>query len=298
VSQASAAEHAFRRVAIIGLGLMGGSLALALRRLPAPPHVTASTADAADLDRALELGIVDDAAPDPAAVLPEADLVVYATPVGATLELLGAHRELFAGDAVLTDLGSVKRPVVSRARALGLAPRFVGGHPMAGSHRSGLAAARGGLYDGARVWLTPATAPGTAGAPGDPAAASAALDRVAALWRGLGAHPAVTTAEEHDRLMAWASHLPQLAASALAGALSRAGVARSDLGPGGADATRIAASSPALWADILLHNADLLRRPLEELRGVLAELAAALERGDHELREALLARASAWRAED
>ncbi|HEY8470981.1 MAG TPA: prephenate dehydrogenase/arogenate dehydrogenase family protein, partial [Longimicrobiales bacterium] len=256
MSQASAAAHGFRRVAIIGLGLMGGSLALALRRLPAPPRIAASTADAADLDRALELGIVDDAARDPAAVVPEADLVVYATPVGATLELLDAHRELFAGDAVVTDLGSVKRPVVSRARALGLAGRFVGGHPMAGSHRSGLAAARPGLYDGARVWLTPAAVPG--GAPGDSAAASAALDRVATLWRGLGAHPVVTTAEEHDRLMAWASHLPQLAASALAGALARAGVARTDLGPGGADATRIAASSPALWADILIHNADLL----------------------------------------
>ncbi|HEX7090469.1 MAG TPA: prephenate dehydrogenase/arogenate dehydrogenase family protein [Longimicrobiales bacterium] len=293
-----AAEHGFRRVAIIGLGLMGGSLALALRRLPAPPRIAASTAHAADLDRALALGIVDDAANDPAAVLPEADLVVYATPVGATLELLGAHRELYAGDAVLTDLGSVKRPVVSRARALGLAGRFVGGHPMTGSHRSGLAAARAGLYDGARVWLTPAAGSGAGGAPGRSAAASAALDRVAALWRGLGAHPAVTGAEEHDWLMAWASHLPQLGASGLAGALARAGIARTDLGPGGADATRIAAGSPALWADILLHNADLLRRPLEELRGVLAELADALERGDREMLQGLLARASAWRAED
>jgi len=283
----------FRRVAIVGLGLMGGSLALALRRLPRPPRIAAASADAADLERGLAQGLVDDAAEDAAVAIADADLVVYATPVSVTLELLASTRQQIRDDAVVTDLGSVKRPVVSRARAVGLAGRFVGGHPVAGSHRSGLAAARADLYDGARVWLTPADAD-----PARDAAAAHALERVAALWRSVGAEPAVIGAEEHDRLMAWASHLPQLAAAALAGALARAGVALADLGPGGADTTRIAAGSPALWADILRHNADLVRRPLDSLRGALAELAAALERGDREALEGLLALASAWRSEE
>ena len=282
-----------RRVAIVGLGLMGGSLALALRRLPRPPRIVAASADAADLERGLARGVVDDAAPDAAVAVADADLVVYATPVSVTLELLASTRERIRDDAVVTDLGSVKRPVVGRARAVGLGGRFVGGHPVAGSHRSGLAAARADLYDGARVWLTPADAESA----GDPAAAHA-LERVAALWRSVGAEPAVIGAEEHDRLMAWASHLPQLAASALASALARAGIALADLGPGGADTTRIAASPPALWADILRHNADLVHQPLNALQGALAELAAALERGDGEALEDLLALASAWRSEE
>ncbi len=282
-----------RRVAIVGLGLMGGSLALALRRLPRPPRIVAASADAADLERGLARGVVDDAAPDAAVAVADADLVVYATPVSVTLELLASTRERIRDDAVVTDLGSVKRPVESRARAVGLGGRFVGGHPVAGSHRSGLAAARADLYDGARVWLTPADAESA----GDPAAAHA-LERVAALWRSVGAEPAVIGAEEHDRLMAWASHLPQLAASALASALARAGIALADLGPGGADTTRIAASPPALWADILRHNADLVHQPLNALQGALAELAAALERGDGEALEDLLALASAWRSEE
>ncbi len=282
-----------RRVAIVGLGLMGGSLALALRRLPRPPRIVAASADAADLERGLARGVGDDAAPDAAVAVADADLVVYATPVSVTLELLASTRERIRDDAVVTDLGSVKRPVESRARAVGLGGRFVGGHPVAGSHRSGLAAARADLYDGARVWLTPADAESA----GDPAAAHA-LERVAALWRSVGAEPAVIGAEEHDRLMAWASHLPQLAASALASALARAGIAPADLGPGGADTTRIAASPPALWADILRHNADLVHQPLNALQGALAELAAALERGDGEALEDLLALASAWRSEE
>ena len=283
----------FRRVAIVGLGLMGGSLAMALRRLPRSPRIIAASADAADLERALAQGIIDEAREDAPGAVAEADLVVYATPVSVTLELLASTCSRIPDDAVVTDVGSVKRPVVSRARALGLDGRFVGGHPVAGSHRSGLAAARADLYDGARVWLTPAGADDARG----PAAAHA-LERVAALWRSVGAEPAVIGADEHDRLMAWASHLPQLAASALASALARAGIAPADLGPGGADTTRIAASPPALWADILRHNADLMRRPLDALQGSLAELAAALDRGDGEALERLLGLASAWRSEE
>jgi len=287
------AAHEFRCVAIVGLGLIGGSLALALRRLPDPPRIVATSADSADLERALADGIVDSAAADPASAVGEADLVVYATPVSVTLELLASTRSRIRDGAVVTDVGSVKRSVVSRARAVGLGARFVGGHPLAGSHRSGFAAARADLYDGARVWLTPPEGGRT-----QDGEETRALEHVAALWRSVGAEPAVIGAEEHDRLMAWASHLPQLAASALATALARGGIAPADLGPGGADTTRIAASPPSLWADILRHNADYLRRPLESLQGALAHFAAALERGDREALERLLAVASAWRSEE
>jgi len=284
----------FRRIGIVGLGLMGGSLALALRRLEEPPFLAAFSLDRDELAQAQAAGIIDHAAPDPAAAVQDADLVVYATPIAATLELLHAHRGLWPAHAILTDLGSVKRPIMRRAAQLGLGTRFVGGHPMTGDHRTGLAAARADLYELARVWLVPAESPAHAhDRPPNPG--HDPLARLAALWRALGAQPAPIDADRHDLLVAWTSHLPQLAASALGATLQRAGIDPTDLGPGGRDTTRLAAASPDLWTDILLHNADLLARPLAELRATLDQLADALARHDPHTLHQLLERARHWR---
>lgn len=270
----------YATVGIAGLGLMGGSLARALRRLPEPPRVVACDRDRAVLERALGEGAVDEvgSAEDVFAC----ELVVLATPIGAAVELLRAHHAAAPASSTLTDLCSVKRPIVAAAEALGLGERFVGGHPVAGDHRGGFAASRAELYDDARVWLTPL--PG-----GD-----AATDALSAFWRALGARPAVTRADAHDELMAWASHLPQVASSALGRVLGRAGTSPAALGPGGRDTTRLAASPPALWTEILLANADLVAGPVEALAETLAAFARALRERDGEAIAALMDEAVQW----
>lgn len=283
-----AGEPRFRRVAIVGLGLMGGSLARALRRLPDAPEIAASSGHGEDLERALVEGVIQRGTRDPADAVLDADLVVYATPPDATLRLLDAHAErLTSSDAVVTDVVSVKRAVVERARAVGLADRFVGSHPMAGGHGSGYGASRADLYDGARVWLCPAHV--------DTASEAEPLDAVDRVWRAIGAEPRVIEAEAHDRTVAWASHLPQVVSSALAAALAEGGTPPDALGPGGRDTTRLAASRSALWTEILRTNADLLVEPLDAVRRSLETVAAALEAGDDEALRRWLAAGRRWR---
>lgn len=280
-----AVPGSFSHIAIVGLGLMGGSFARALRRLPRPPRISATSREADALHQALAEGVIEQAAQDPTEILANADLVLYATPVGVTPDLLREHRDDWRADAVITDLGSVKRPVLACATEIGVADRFVGAHPMAGHHSAGFAASRADLYDGARVWLTPAPAAGPA------------ADRVAELWRALGARPQCIDAEAHDRLVAWASHIPQLAASALGVALADAGIAPDTLGPGGLDTTRLAASPPRLWADIFVQNADLIEPALAALRVRLDSFADALARRDQSELERLLSAGHRWRSE-
>ncbi|MBW3534475.1 MAG: prephenate dehydrogenase/arogenate dehydrogenase family protein [Gemmatimonadetes bacterium] len=255
-------------VAIVGLGVMGGSLARALRALPDPPRVLGASPDARDLEAARGAGVLDRASSDPDDVVGDAALVVYAAPLEATLGLLGRHHATWRPGAAVTDVASLKAPVAAKVRALGAASRWVGSHPMAGATASGFEASRPDLYRGARVWICAGDA--------DPPAVKA----VEALWRALGAEPVATDAAEHDRLMTWASHLPQLAANALALALEEAGVAPESLGPGGRDATRLAGSAPSMWRDLLSAAGASDAAALRALAGHLAGLAESLERGD------------------
>lgn len=244
-------------VGIVGLGLMGGSLARSLKDGADEPWIVASSLDREALERALEEGVVDRAAGDAGEVANEAELVVYATPLDATLELLEAHRDRWKPGAILTDVVSLKEPVARKIRDVGAGARWIGAHPMAGSEESGFGASRADLYRDARVYLVREEG-------GDDEARA-----VEALWERTGARTVWVEADEHDRRMVWASHLPQLLANALAAALGRSGVEPVDLGPGGRDMTRLAESSPELWRGLLEAGGD---RESESLRAAVREL--------------------------
>jgi len=263
----------FRRVAILGLGLMGGSLGLALQADGLAEAVVGYDATPAHAAAALARGLVVASAPTPEDAVAYADLVVLAVPALATLPLLRAIALALASDAIVTDVGSVKAPVVAWAKATLPQPgRFVGGHPMVGSEQSGPGAAEATLYRGARWPLTPiaATEP-------------VALARVRALVVALGAEPLVMAPDAHDQLVAGASHLPLLAASALMRTLVASpdwpGVARLAAG-GFRDTTRVAAGDPTMARDICLTNGDAILARLDAYLATLQELRAALAAQD------------------
>jgi prephenate dehydrogenase len=274
-----------RRVLIVGLGLMGGSLAKALKRAAHAPAITATTVEEGVAARALADGAVDRIVDDAAGAIADADVVVYATPVAATLELLDMHAPLLhASGAAVTDVCSVKLPVVTRARALGLG-RFTGGHPLCGAEASGYAAAHASLYDGACVYLAGADDP-------------SADEVVAELWRAAGAEVQPIDAGVHDERMAWISHLPQVLASALGATLAREGVNATALGPGGRDMVRLAASAPALWVDILRANRHHVVPALRAFTAELHRVEAALAAGDEDALADILRRAHDWRMDE
>lgn len=260
----------FSRVAVVGVGLIGGSFARALKALPEPPEVVGVDPDAETRAWAVDNGVVDAAAApgsvEAAAWLSAggADLVVLATPARFApewLSLLGS-----AGfDGVVTDVASTKHGVLGAAQSFLSHPtRFVGGHPMAGSERSGVTASRADLFAGAYWLLTPS-------ADTDPDA----YRRVHALVSSVGARVISVDAQAHDEAVAIVSHVPHVAAAALVDlAAMHAGEGRElmRLAAGGfKDTTRIAAGSPELWTGICLDNADALADGLSQLRGVLRD---------------------------
>jgi prephenate dehydrogenase len=265
-------------VGIVGLGLIGGSLARDLAA--AGRRVVATDRSGAAVAQARGKGIVatelDPDEPPP--------LVVLAVPVRATPDWIRRLAGSTRPDLVVTDTGSTKRSILDAARGAGL-DGFVGSHPVAGSHESGWDASRTGLFRGADVWICP----GRDSAPGS-------IDAVERLWRDVGGRPRRIDAGEHDRLLARCSHLPQLVATALGTALSRLGLPPEALGPGGRDTTRLAASDAAMWTDILLDNADEVRPAIEALADALEELDSAITDGDEQRLRALLAGAREWKA--
>ncbi len=275
------------RLCVVGVGLIGGSLARAARAAGLCREVVGAGREAASLERARALGVVDRWSLDPAEAAAGAALVVVAVPVGAMGAVFRALAPAVRAGAVLTDVGSVKAAVVATARrAFGAVPaRLVPGHPIAGTERSGVEASFAELFRGQRVVLTPL-------AETDPGA----LGLVEALWRGVGATVERMSPEAHDRALAATSHLPHLLAYALVDLLAALEAeGRGDLFPyaggGFRDFTRIASSDPALWRDICLAN----RGPLLELLGrygaALEGLRRALEAGDGEALLACFARA-------
>lgn len=285
-------DSQFRHVAILGPGLMGGSLGMALRRLPLPPHVAVWARRAETREAALRFGAADSVHESPAVVCNGADVVVICTPVSVVPQILKACSGSLMPGALVTDVAGVKAPVVSEADAI-MADNpamFVGSHPIAGAELQGLDAARVDLYQNAIVALTPSqlTRPD---APG----------RAKIFWESLGARVCIVSPMEHDRLLAHTSHLPHLAAAVLvlatAGAVPADGLNLGDFcGTGFRDTTRLAAGSPALWSDIVKTNSAMLARALRAFGAEAHRIAALVEAGDFDgvqtfLEDARLARA-------
>lgn len=256
-----------KRAAVIGLGLIGGSVARDLSARGV--HVLGYDRDSATLAEALRDGGIHEAlTPDLDA---DADLVVVAVPVSAAAAVLRALGPRLRAATLVTDVGSTKASIAEAAEEAGLGARFVGSHPLAGDHRSGWSASRAGLFAGARVFLSPA-----------PSTAADALEAAHALWRDLGAHTEVVDADEHDRRLASISHLPQALSTALASLLESQGIGRAELGPGARDMTRLAGSSPEMWAAIADDNARHLMSAVGAMEERLGALKDALARRDAE----------------
>jgi prephenate dehydrogenase len=278
-----------RRLTVIGVGLIGGSLARALRRARLVEEVVGCGRSLDNLQRAVELGVIDRYSQDPAAAVTGADLIFVAVPLGAMAATFAAIRDHLAPGAILTDGGSVKGSVVADARQVfGQVPeRFVPGHPIAGTEHSGVEASFAELYRNRRVILTPLG--GT-----DPTA----ITRVQAMWEACGAEVIHMDVHHHDEVLAATSHLPHLLAYALVDSLARLRendeIFRYAAG-GFRDFTRIASSHPVMWRDICLANREALGQMLDRFQGELAELAAAVGRGDGEGLLAVFERAKAAR---
>lgn len=280
----------FARVAILGIGLVGGSFALALRRAGIVDELVAYDRDPTAAARALQLGIVDAIANDPCEAVARCNLVVVAAPVAQTESLLDAIAPHFESDAIVTDVGSTKRDVIAAARrALGArSARFVPGHPIAGREVHGPDAALADLFVGKRVLLTPL-------AEND----EATVARVRDAWMACGARVQTLEADAHDRVLSAVSHLPHLLAYTLVAQIADASDAELKFalaGGGFRDFTRIAASSPEMWRDIALANRDALLEDLDAYRARLDALREWITRGDRDAIDRMFMKASTARA--
>jgi prephenate dehydrogenase len=259
----------FASVAVVGLGLVGGSVArdLAARGV----HVSAYDADATHLAAAIRTNVVRSALDESLHGVKEADAVIIATPVDAALGILRRLAPHARRARLIMDVGSTKSRIVESAEQLGIGSRFVGAHPLAGDHRSGWHASRAGLFTDAPVYLCP---------PRDATADSMQLARM--FWIELGARPERMSAEQHDLKLAWTSHLPHMVSTALALALARTGIDRAYLGPGGRDVTRLAGSSPEMWTAIALENASAIEAALQQTEREIATIRESLNRADQD----------------
>jgi prephenate dehydrogenase len=261
------------RLCVVGVGLLGGSLAKAARAAGVAREIVGVGRDAARLGPALADGTLDRVTTDVAAGAGGADVVVLATPVAAIERLLEAVWRVAPGDALITDVGSTKGGIVATAQRLAgtRALQFVGSHPMAGSEQSGYAAARSDLFRGATVVVTPTDT-------SEPRTVKA----VTAFWEALGAGRVLTLdAEAHDRAVAAVSHLPHLVACALVDAVTRLDATAFDVAARGfRDTTRIAAGSAEVWEEIFLANRTAIGAATREFSRALAALSALIEAGD------------------
>lgn len=271
----------FDHVAIIGLGLVGGSLARDLTALGV--RVSGYDSDATQLAAAVRTSVVASALDDSLDGVQRADIVVIATPVDSAVEILRRLAPSLTRTPLITDVGSTKTRIVEAARVVGLGERFVGSHPMAGDHRSGFDASRAGLFVDAPVYLCT-----------NREANADAIELATSMWKRVNARPERMAAEQHDLKLAWTSHLPHMVSTALALSLARARVQRAYLGPGGRDVTRLAGSSPEMWTAIAIENAPALDAALRRMERELATLRSAIKRADQEDLRARFGAARAW----
>jgi len=255
-----------KRLSVLGVGLLGGSIGLAAKARLSPCRVLGYAHRPETLRSALDRGAIDEGYDDPRRAVQNADLVVLCTPVGMLGELLDKIVPALSPGAIVTDVGSTKRSVVAHARrAMAASPaKFVGSHPMAGSEKRGVQNAQADLFEGAICVLTP-----------DESTDTGALAAVETFWADLGMRTVRMSPAEHDRRVAEISHLPHALAAALVAMQDGESLALA--GKGFADATRIAAGDGGLWRDIFLDNRDNLRASLERLRGSLDDMLGCLD---------------------
>jgi prephenate dehydrogenase len=259
------------KIAVLGVGLIGGSIGLAARaRLDA--DVAGFDPDRGRADLALELGAIDSAPPTLAEAVEGAQIVFCAAPVMALPGLAAEALKVVGDDCAVTDVGSVKRDALA---ALGADGRFIGGHPLAGAETSGVENARADLFEGARWYLTPTS--NTQGL---------LYDRIQRAVADIGARPQAIEAETHDRLMATISHLPHVVANVLvtqaATALSEESEHLPEVGPSFRDATRVAGANPAIWGDIFAGNREAVASEIDAAVARLTEAAELIRSGERE----------------
>lgn len=281
----------FEQLGLIGCGLMGGSFALALKRAGLVRRVVGYSKSPSTTERARELGVIDVEAPSALLAISGADLVLLAVPVAATQATLKAIRHLINPEMLIMDVGSTKGDVVEAARLvlkqdMGM---FVPCHPIAGREVSGVENADAGLYAGQQVILTPVeeTLP-------------AKTERARTLWQALGCHVRVMSPDSHDAAFAAVSHLPHLIAFALMNGITGQASGENYLslaGPGFRDFTRIAASDPQVWRDVLIANRGELSRQILHFQRAMTEFDDLIQVADTEALERLIQRASQARAQ-
>jgi prephenate dehydrogenase len=266
-----------KKLVIIGVGLIGGSFALALRKAGLVKHIVGLGRSRENLQRALELGILDEIADDFPLALKNADLVFLAIPVGQTAKILAQIASHLESKTIITDAGSTKQDVIAAARSFlpGHLKNFVPGHPIAGTEQSGANAANANLFRDKNLILTPLDETNTN-----------ALECVKELWHGCGARVSEMKAYQHDEILAAISHLPHLLASTLMNHTFSSSTKDSsdDLlrfaGSGFRDFTRIVGSSPEMWRDICLANRELLLQQIDAYQNELTRMREILENGD------------------
>ena len=280
----------FQRLALIGCGLMGGSFALALRQAGLVAHITGFSASEKTRQRALELKVIDQACNSVAEAVVGADMVLLAVPVGAMQSSFAAMRDALSTQALLMDVGSTKCDVVAAAQAA-LGERlncFVPAHPIAGKEVAGIEHAESTLYQARRTILTPL-----------PQNSLRQIKMASEVWTAIGSHVSHMTPEAHDAAFAAVSHLPHLLAFAAVNALTSQaqGAAFLDMaGPGFRDFSRIAASDPAVWRDILSANRSEVLTQMSHFRRALDAFENALKLGDAAALQQLIQQASAVRS--
>lgn len=272
-------------LAVIGLGAIGGSLAWQAR-LAGVQRVVGYSPERSEGIQALQASAITGLADSPLSAVRGADLVVLAVPPRPTLDLITRLASALEPGALLTDVCSVKAPVLKQALAAGLGHRFAGAHPLAGTHETGFTSARPDRLKGCVVYICESGTP----------EGHQAADSVTSFWQHtLEASPIRIAAQDHDSQLAWTSHLPQAVAYALARSLADHGLAGVSYGSGARDTTRLAASNPDMWVDILLYNEPAVSEALGQTEAHLAELRRLLATGDASGLRAYLSAAQSFR---
>ena len=263
----------FDRVTILGVGLIGASFALAMKKYTFCNHLTGHGRRVENLERAKEMGIIDSFELNPVKACADSDLVLFATPVGTFIDIAKKIRPVLKKGALITDVGSVKGRLVYDMEALMPAgASFIGCHPIAGSNRSGIETAAAGIFTGAQCIITPTEK-----------TSRDTLDKLIHIWKTFGCAVELVNPDEHDRIYAMVSHLPHLIAYAIVNAVADADVSYLKFsGQGFLDTTRIASSSPELWRDICILNKDNLLKSLDIFKSNLERLSQYLRVSDFE----------------